>query len=98
MAPSRYESKVKEIEQDYNSKQAKARELVEKLFDPSHMSYSKFTAAIEKSNQLFANQLKITQKMMELESRNSFLPFKSKVKTDALPPRLRYTHLEYEVP
>ena len=70
MAPSRYESKVKEIEWDYNSKQAKAQELVEKLFDPSHMSYSKFTAAIEKSNQLFANQLKITQKMMELESSN----------------------------
>ena len=68
MSPSRYESKVKEIEKDYNSKQAKAQELVEKLFDPSHMSYSNFTAAIERSNQLFANQLKITQKMMELES------------------------------
>lgn len=67
-APSRYESTVKEIEQDYNSKQAKAKELLDKLFDPSHMSYSKFTSAIEKSNQLFANQLKITQKMMELES------------------------------
>ena len=66
--PSRYESKVKQIEKEYNSKQARASELVEKLFDPSHMSYSKFTAAIKRSNQLFANQLKITQKMMELES------------------------------
>ncbi|WP_405264523.1 zinc-ribbon domain-containing protein [Methanobrevibacter sp.] len=66
--PSGYESKVKQIEQEYNSKQARASELVEKLFDPSHMSYSKFTAAIKRSNQLFANQLKITQKMMELDS------------------------------
>ena len=66
--PSRYESKVKQIEKEYNSKQARASELVEKLFDPSHMSYSKFTAAIKRSNQLFANQLKITQKMMELDS------------------------------
>lgn len=66
--PSKYESKVKEIEKDYNSKQARATELVEKLFDPTHMSYSKFTNAIKKSNQLFANQLKITQKMMEMDN------------------------------
>ncbi len=66
--PSRYKSKVKQLETEYDSKQAKAKELVEKLFDPSHMSYSKFMAAINKSNQLFTNQLKITQKMMELES------------------------------
>lgn len=65
--PSRYESEVKSIEQDYNKKQARATELVEKLFDPDHMAYSKFTNAITKSNQLFANQLKITQKMMELD-------------------------------
>lgn len=69
--PSRYESKVREIEKDYNSKQARASELVGKLFDPTHMSYSKFMSAIKKSNQLFANQLKITQKMMELESSES---------------------------
>ncbi|WP_292793430.1 zinc-ribbon domain-containing protein [Methanobrevibacter sp.] len=66
--PSKFESQVNEIEQEYNSKQAKATELVGKLFDPTHMSYSKFTNAIKKSNQLFANQLKITQRMMELES------------------------------
>lgn len=69
--PSVYESKVREIEKDYNSKQARATELVEKLFDPAHMSYSKFINAIKKSNQLFANQLKITQKMMELERSES---------------------------
>ena len=65
---SKYKSQIDEIEQDYNSKQAKATELVEKLFDPTHMSYSKFTNAIKKSNQLFANQLKIAQKMLELDS------------------------------
>lgn len=67
-ASSIYEAKIKKIEQEYDSKQVKAKELVDKLFDPSHMSYSKFASAIEKSNQLFANQLKITQKMMELDS------------------------------
>ena len=66
--PSQYESTIRQIEQEYNSKQAKANELVDKLFEPSHMSYSNFTSAIQKSNQLFANQLKIAQKMLELES------------------------------
>lgn len=79
---SKYSSKVDEIEHDYNVKQAKAKELVEKLFDPSHMSYSKFTAAIMKSNQLFANQLKITRKMMELdESRVVEAEIENKMKT-----------------
>ena len=64
---SEYESKIVEIENDYNSKQAKASELVGKLFDPSHMAYARFMNSIKKSNQLFANQLKITQKMMELD-------------------------------
>lgn len=66
--PSKYKSEIDKIEEEYNSKQEKATELVEKLFDPTHMSYSKFTNAIKRSNQLFANQLKITQKMMELDS------------------------------
>ena len=79
---SKYKSQIDEIEQDYNSKQAKATELVEKLFDPTHMSYSKFTNAIKKSNQLFANQLKIAQKMLELDS-NSIVDgeIENKIKT-----------------
>ncbi len=67
-APSKYKPEIDKIEEEYNSKQEKATELVEKLFDPTHMSYSKFTNAIKRSNQLFANQLKITQRMMELDS------------------------------
>ncbi len=66
--PSKYKTQVDKIEQEYNSKQQKATELVEKLFDPTHMSYSKFTNTIKQSNQLFANQIKIVQKMMELDS------------------------------
>ena len=66
--PSKYKPEIDKIEEEYNSKQEKATELVEKLFDPTHMSYSNFTNAIKRSNQLFANQLKITQRMMELDS------------------------------
>ena len=67
---STYELKVDEIEQEYNSKQEKATQLVEKLFDPTHMSYSKFNNTIIKSNQLFKNQLEITRRMIELDGNN----------------------------
>ena len=66
--PSKYKSEIDQIEEEYNSKQQKATELVEKLFDPTHMSYSKFMNTIKQSNQLFTNQLKITHRMMELDS------------------------------
>lgn len=71
--PSIYKSEIDEIEADYNSKQAKASELVEKLFDPSHMAYAKFTNAIKKSNQLFSNQLAIANKMIELDENNNLV-------------------------
>ncbi|MBR3196890.1 MAG: hypothetical protein IKF66_00160, partial [Methanobrevibacter sp.] len=45
----------------------RATELVEKLFDPSHMSYQKFTATIRKSNGMFDNQLTVARKMIELD-------------------------------
>ena len=65
--PSEYEAEVEKIAKEYNVKQCRARELVEKLFDPSHMSYQKFTAAINKSNGLFDNQLTVARKMIELD-------------------------------
>ncbi|WP_305514585.1 MULTISPECIES: zinc ribbon domain-containing protein [unclassified Methanobrevibacter] len=81
-ALSKYKSRIDEIENDYNSKQSKASELVEKLFDPTHMSYSKFTSSITKSNQLFTNQVIIAHRMMELDE-NSFVDgeIENKIKT-----------------
>ncbi|MBO6123016.1 MAG: hypothetical protein J6P09_04160 [Methanobrevibacter sp.] len=69
--PSEYGPEVEKIANEYNVKQARAKELVEKLFDPSHMSYQKFTAAIEKSNGLFDNQLIVARKMIELDDGNN---------------------------
>ena len=66
--PSKYEQILDDLEADYDFKQRKATELVEKLFDPNHMAYNKFTSSIKKSNQLFANQLNVTRKMVELDS------------------------------
>ena len=65
--PSQYEEEVDRIEQEYNFKQSKATELLDKLFDPSHMAYEKFSAVIKKSNGMFDNQLTVTRKMMELD-------------------------------
>lgn len=65
--PSKFGPKVDKIEAEYNTKQARAKELLEKLFDPSHMAYQKFNTAINKSNGLFDNQLAVTRKMIELD-------------------------------
>lgn len=65
---SKYDEELSKIEQEYNLKQGRARELVEKLFDPSHMAYNKFISSIKKSNQLFNNQLDVTRKMVELDT------------------------------
>ena len=69
--PSQYEAEVEKIAQEYNVKQSRARELLEKLFDPSHMSYQKFTDAINRSNSLFDNQLAVARKMIELDDGNN---------------------------
>ena len=49
-----------------------------------HMAYNKFSSSINKSNQLFANQLEVTRKMVELDTDNNELVEKeidSKIKT-----------------
>ena len=69
--PSQYEAEIEKIANEYNVKQGRARELLEKLFDPSHMSYEKFTAAINRSNGLFNNQLAVARKMTELDDGNN---------------------------
>lgn len=69
--PSKYEDEVEKIAADYDFKQNKAKELLEKLFDPTHMSYQKFAQAIKKSNGLFDNQLTVTRKMLELDDGNN---------------------------
>lgn len=66
--PSPYEEKIEKLCKEYNSKQLKASELVNKLFDPTQMSYQRFTAAIEKSNGLFDNQVAVARKMIEMDN------------------------------
>ena len=71
--PSKYDEIIDNLEKDYDLKQKRATELVEKLFDPRHMAYNKFSSSINKSNQLFANQLEVTKKMVELDTDNNEL-------------------------
>ena len=81
---SKYNEIIDDLEEEYDIKQRKANELVEKLFDPTHMAYNKFSSSIKKSNQLFENQLEITRKMVELNSDNNEIVEKeidNKIKT-----------------
>lgn len=82
--PSKYDEIIDNLEKDYYIKQKRATELVEKLFNPSDMTYNKFSSSIKKSNQLFANQLEVTKKMAELDTDNNELVEKeieAKIKT-----------------
>ena len=82
--PSKYDEIIDNLEEEYGLKQRRANELVEKLFDSNHMSYNKFSSSIKKSNQLFANQLEITRKMVELNTDNNEIVEKeldNKIKT-----------------
>lgn len=80
---SKYNDEVDRLEQEYNIKQSKATEVVNKLFDPNHMSYDKFSSAITRSNQLFANQVIITRKMLEFDDETQIIEHevKNKIKT-----------------
>lgn len=74
IVPSEYENKIAQLEEEYNTKQAKATELVEKLFDPNHMAYQRFTSSITKSNNLFSTQVDIANKMAEMDiNKNPFV-------------------------
>lgn len=70
-SPSKYDKRINELSQEYNIKQAKASELVEKLFDPTHLAYERFTSSITKSNNLFDIQLGIARKMAEMDIENN---------------------------
>ena len=71
VVPSKYDKIIDNLEQDYYLKQKKALELVEKQFNPPQMTYTKFSSSIQKSNQLFADQLEITRKIVELDNDNN---------------------------
>ncbi|WP_407454723.1 zinc ribbon domain-containing protein [Methanobrevibacter sp.] len=84
VVPSKYDEIIDNLEKDYDLKQRRATELVEKLFNSTQMAYNKFSSSINKSNQLFANQLDVTKKMVELDTDNNELVEKeieSKIKT-----------------
>lgn len=70
-APSKYDAKIDELEKEYNIKQSRATELVEKLFDPNHMAYERFSASITKSNNLFDIQVGIARKMAEIDANDN---------------------------
>ena len=73
VVPSKYDGIISNLEKEYDLKQRRATELVEKQFEPGNMAYNKFTSSIKKSNQLFANQLDVTKKMVELDTDNNEL-------------------------
>ncbi len=81
---SKYDDILKDIAQEYDLKQKRAKELVYKLFDSKNITYNKFLSSINKSNRLFDIQLDIAKKMIEVaDGSNKFIEreIENKIKT-----------------
>ena len=82
--PSKYGKIIDDLEDEYDLKQKRAMELLNKLFDSNHLAYDKFASSINRSNQLFNNQLQVTKKIIEVDDDSNELVEKeieSKIKT-----------------
>lgn len=66
-----YKIKIANLKEEYDSKVNKASELLKKEFDQSERSYNKFISAVDKSNNVFYNQLEIAKSMLELSTHHS---------------------------
>lgn len=66
-----YKIKLTNLKEEYDSKVNRASELLKKEFNQSEKSYNKFIFAIDKSNNVFYNQLEIAKSMLNLSTHNS---------------------------
>ena len=63
-----YKNQVTELIDEYNKKEAHARDLIEKRFEPPQMTYNKFIGVIGNSTKLFNNQADAAITMITLGS------------------------------
>lgn len=66
-----YKLKIDNLKMEYDSKVERASELIKKEFHGSEESQAKFISAIDYSNNVFYNQLEVTQNMLDLATHHS---------------------------
>lgn len=66
-----YKTSLIELKQEFEFKESKAKELIEKLFDTSKISYSKFNSSLTSLDKLFHEQYDIARNILDLSSRES---------------------------
>ena len=64
---SKYNDIVDGIEQEYDLKQNKAKELLREIFNSNYREYNKFLSSINESNKLFDIQLDVIRKIIEVD-------------------------------
>ena len=63
-----YEKQIDDLESEFSSKEANVRDLIEKRFKPPQLTYTKFITVVDKSSELFKNQVEASRTIINLSS------------------------------
>lgn len=67
----KYKKQIESLKTDFDSKEKHIRELIEKLFKPSQLNYTKFISFIDKYEEFFYNKVDVIMTITELENANT---------------------------
>lgn len=68
----KYEVKISELKQDYDSKMERAVLLIKKQFSPADAGYGKFMSTINNSNNTFYNNVEVALTILDTASESTF--------------------------
>lgn len=63
-----FEKQIDDLEREFTSKEANVRNLIEKRFKPPQLTYTKFISVVDKSSELFKNQVEASRTIINLSS------------------------------
>ena len=66
-----YERQLEDIKNEYYKKDSRARELIEKKFEPPQMTYTKFISVVDSSTKLFNQEADNISNIIRLASEDS---------------------------
>ena len=64
----KYNKQIDALESEFASKEANVRNLIEKRFEPPQLTYTRFTSVVDKSSELFKNQVESSRTIINLSS------------------------------
>lgn len=63
-----YGKKIDDLESEFSAKEKNVRKLIEKRFAPPQLTYTRFSTVVDKSSELFKNQVESSRRIIDLSS------------------------------